>query len=91
MPLTSGKVVGYDPKRMIFLFTMRDGTKKISCGVSTAAMDDVEGNRVELSREQRAVQFVRLRSRIEAAAAQLYAMGRLESGDPLVRPRRSSN
>jgi Protein of unknown function (DUF1488) len=84
MPLTSGKVVGYDPKRMIFLFTMRDGGKEITCGVSTAAMDNVDGNRLELPRGQRAMQFIRLRSRIEVAAALLYAMGRRESGDPLV-------
>jgi hypothetical protein len=41
-----------DPDDLVLGVTVWACAYQISCGVSTAAMDDVEANRVELSREQ---------------------------------------
>ena len=43
--LQRGEIRGYDFNRMIFEFTMLNQGKVILCAISTAAMDDLEGNR----------------------------------------------
>jgi hypothetical protein len=68
MALTPGRFLGYEFDRMVILFSMIDGQREIPCGISTSAMDDLEG--VARSRpNQREAQFMRLRDRIEERAA----------------------
>jgi hypothetical protein len=71
MPLQQGVVESYDFDRMIVQFTMVDKDKTILCAITTAAMDDLEGNR-NMRSHQRVDQFMRLRSRIEARASSKF-------------------
>jgi hypothetical protein len=47
MPLTRGKVVGYDADLMVLKFTMGNGEKIVHCQISHAALGDLacRGNR----------------------------------------------
>jgi len=45
MPLQSGEIQGYDFNRMILEFTMLNQAKIVSCAITTAAMDDLDGRR----------------------------------------------
>jgi hypothetical protein len=45
MQLQRGEVLGYDFNRMVVNFTMLNQGKTVRCAISTAAMDDLEGNR----------------------------------------------
>jgi hypothetical protein len=45
MPLRRGEVRGFDFNRMVVEFTMLNQDRVISCAISTAAMDDLEGKR----------------------------------------------
>lgn len=38
MPLTSGKPIGYDPRSMVYRFTMFDGNRCVDCDISNAAL-----------------------------------------------------
>lgn len=77
MSFTSGEYRGYDCDRSVVLFSIKDEEREISCAVSTAAMDDLECT--SRTREnQREQQFLRLRSRIEARAAQKFARAEFE-------------
>jgi len=68
MPLQRGEVTGYDFNRMVVEFTMLNEGKVISCAVSTAAMDDLEGSR-NVNAAHRVDQFIRLRDVIEERAS----------------------
>ena len=68
MPLQRGEVTGYDFNRMVVEFTMLNEGKVISCAVSTAAMDDLEGRR-DVKPDHRVDQFMRLRDIIEERAS----------------------
>lgn len=68
MSLQQGVVGSYDFDRMIVHFTMLDQDKVISCAITTAAMDDLEGSR-NVGPSRRMDQFMRLRAKIEARAA----------------------
>ena len=68
MPLQRGEVQGYDFNRMVVEFTMLNEGKVISCAVSTAAMDDLEGIR-NVNAAHRVDQFIRLRDVIEERAS----------------------
>lgn len=78
--LTSGCYIGHEYNRMILLLSMRDGAKEVPCAISTSAMDYLEGSK-QIRSEQREVQFIRLRDRIEACAAGKYRATELE-GNP---------
>jgi hypothetical protein len=41
MPLTQGRIVGYDNERLAFKFTMLNGDETINCQISDAAMDEL--------------------------------------------------
>jgi hypothetical protein len=72
MPLTRGSIIGYDAGRMIFKFTMlRPDGRVVDCGISGAAMDDLVGDKGG-SPEERALQFVELRDRIEQIASDMF-------------------
>lgn len=81
MDLTSGRYIGLEYDRMIVLFSMQDGAHEISCAISTSAMDDLErGPRAKS--DEREAQFLRLRARIEAAAANKYRATEFEGTPP---------
>ena len=71
MPLERGEVRGYDFNRMVVEFTMLDHGKVISCAISTAAMDQLEGSR-SVNSDQRLDQFIRLRDVIEEYASRKF-------------------
>jgi Protein of unknown function (DUF1488) len=81
MTLTRGEIVAYDSNRMVVLFTMMDDEMKVSCAVTTAAMDDLEGA-TGTKPDQREDQFVRLRDRIEERATQKYLAAEREGNPP---------
>ncbi len=60
MPLQRGEVRDFNSHRMVVEFTMLNEDKVIECAISTAAMDDLEGQRV-VKADQRVDQFKRLR------------------------------
>jgi hypothetical protein len=64
MPLTRGRIVGYDTDRMIFKFTMLHEGETIECEISSVAMDDLAGKRGTLPHDREA-QFLKLRDAIE--------------------------
>ena len=71
MPLQRGKVQGYNFNRMAVEFTMVNQGKVVSCSISTAAMDDLEGRR-DVKSDQRIDQFMRLREIIEERASRKF-------------------
>ena len=71
MPLQRGGVQGYDFDRMIVEFTMLNQGKAITCAISTAAMDDLEGRR-DVKPDRRVDQFLRLRDVIEERASRKF-------------------
>ena len=74
MPLSRGKIGGYDSERMAFGFTMLDADREIECQISDAAMDELAGSRGTPSIARQG-QFVALRDAIEAIASDLYDNG----------------
>jgi len=62
MPLTRGRIFGYDNSRMAFRFSMLDGGEEVECQISAAAMADLVGG-------PRETQFSRLRETIEGLAS----------------------
>ena len=64
--LTSGRLLGYDPERMAFLFTLMHGARIVDCEISGAALDDLEGEKGTRHSEREA-QFRRLRERSSAS------------------------
>jgi hypothetical protein len=78
MPLTRGKVVGYDLARMMFQFTMRTSDRRtVACEISSIAMDSIAGARGTLPTE-RVAQFLRLRDRIERIASDKFDRDNLQ-------------
>ncbi len=71
MPLQRGKVRGFNFNRMVVEFTMLNQDKVIQSAISTAAMDDLEGNR-GVKPGQRVDQFMRLREVIEEQASRKF-------------------
>ena len=42
MPLTRDKVIGFDPKWMVYRFMMMNGNRPIECSVSNAVFNHLE-------------------------------------------------
>jgi hypothetical protein len=81
MALTRGSFNGYEFDRMVVLFSMVDGERMIPCAVSTSAMDDLE-KAERIPAEQRELQFMRLRDRIEQRAAEKFVAREFEGTPP---------
>ncbi len=64
MPLTRGRLLGYDAKRMVFVFTMMHGARIVDCEISSAALDDIADEKGSRPGERES-QFIRLREAIE--------------------------
>jgi Protein of unknown function (DUF1488) len=71
MPLTRGRIVGYDSKRLAFGFTMLNDGETVQCQISDAAMDELAGVK-GTERLARQAQFLALRGRIEQIASELF-------------------
>jgi len=78
MPLTRGKIVGYDSARMMFQFTMLSSdARTVVCEISSVAMDSIAGVRGILPTEREA-QFLRLRDQIERIASDRFDRDNLQ-------------
>ena len=83
MPLQQGEVQDYDFDRMVVKFTMLNQSKVISCAISTAAMDDLEGRR-DVKPDHRIDQFMRLREIIEERASRKFFEEQVQADRPVV-------
>ena len=83
MPLTRGRLIGYEFDRMVMLFSMVDGQREIPCAISTSAMDDLE-SLARSKPNQREAQFMRLRDRIEERAARKFLAMEFEGTRPSI-------
>jgi hypothetical protein len=85
MPLTRGTIVGFDASRMTYKFTMMDGPHIIDCQISSAALDDLAGQRSKPPRFlDRDAQFLEFRDQIEKLASEQFD-SHIESKPKLVR------
>jgi hypothetical protein len=73
MPLTPGKLLGYDAKRMVFVFTMMHGPRIVDCEISSAALDDLADEKGTRPGERHA-QFLRLREVIEHVTSEAFVL-----------------
>jgi hypothetical protein len=71
MPLTRGRILGYDPDQMTFRFTMMHEAKMVDCEISSAALDDLGGEKGTRPGEREA-QFTRLRDEIERVTSDTF-------------------
>jgi hypothetical protein len=79
MPLTRGRIVGYDTERLAFGFTMLNGDETVECQISDAAMDELAGVKGTPSIARQA-QFLTLRDAIERIASDLFDGGPIVKG-----------
>jgi hypothetical protein len=79
MPLTRGKIIGYDTERLAFGFTMLNGDDTVDCQISDAAMDELAGVRGTPSIARQA-QFLTLRDAIERIASDVFDAGPIVKG-----------
>lgn len=81
MTLERGSIRGFEFDRMVFLFSMTDGTKDIPCAISTSAMDNLEHVTRTVPKE-REEQFLRLRDQIEECASRKFLAREFEGSPP---------
>jgi hypothetical protein len=74
MPLSPGKLVGYDDARRMFKFTMLNGAEVVQCEISSSAVDDLAGG-VTGGPAGRESQFLTVRSEIEHVASAIFDDG----------------
>ena len=79
MPLTRGRIVGYDTERLAFGFTMLHDSETVECQISDAAMDELAGVRGTPSIARQA-EFLALRDAIERIASDLFDAGPIVKG-----------
>jgi hypothetical protein len=79
MPLTRGRIVGYDTGRLAFGFTMLNDGDTVECQISDAAMDELAGVRGTPSLARQA-QFLTLRDAIERIASDVFDAGPIVKG-----------
>jgi hypothetical protein len=73
----------FDDDRMVVLFTMTNAATEVSCAISSAAMDELEGS-AGTKPSQREDQFLRLRDRIEECACRKFNAAELEGNPPRI-------
>jgi hypothetical protein len=81
MTLERGSIRGFEFDRMVFLFSMTDGTKDIPCAISTSAMDNLE-HVTRTAPKEREEQFLRLRDQIEECASRKFHAREFEGRPP---------
>jgi hypothetical protein len=76
MPLTRGDIIGYDAKRLVLKFTMRNGAHVIECEVSNVALSDLAGMPWRtVQGGDREAKFILWRDTIEKVASDLFDAG----------------
>jgi hypothetical protein len=79
MPLTRGRIVGYDDERLAFRFTMLNADETINCQISDAAMDQLIETKGSPPTARQA-QFLERRETVESLASDLFDAGGAVSG-----------
>lgn len=79
MAATFVRAFGHDYQTGTFLFIMSDEGREFQCGVSDAAMDQIEHIR-NVRDSERGDQFARLQTRISDCASRKFDAGDLEAG-----------
>jgi hypothetical protein len=74
MPLTRGRILGYDSERMVFGFSMLNGAEQVQCQISAAAIDELVGGPRGVYAD-RETQFSQLRETIESLASAKFDAG----------------
>jgi hypothetical protein len=82
MPLTRGRILGYDNERMAFRFSMLDGGEEFECQISAAAIDELVGG-PRGHYVDRETQFLQLRETIEGLATAKFDTGTIVRGSVL--------
>jgi hypothetical protein len=82
MPLTRGRILGYDNERMAFRFSMSENGKDVECRISAAAIDELVGG-PRGSCVDRETQFLKLREAIERLATAKFDAGTFVRGSIL--------
>ena len=80
MPLTRGRILGYDADQMAFKFTMMHEAWIVECEISGAALDDLAGEKGTRPRE-RPAQFERLRDIVERVASDIFDTNGMAPGE----------
>ena len=73
MPLTRDKIIGFDPKSMVYRFAMMDGNQPIECSVSNAVFNYSEKSRYPSDNVD--ALFLRWRETIEKAISDKFDAG----------------
>ena len=73
MPLTRDKIIGFDPKSMVYRFLMMDGNQTIDCSVSNAVFNYLEKSRYPSDNVD--ALFLRWRETIEKAISDKFDAG----------------
>jgi Protein of unknown function (DUF1488) len=80
MPLTWGRVRGYNTDRMTFQFAMlNSNAETVECQISSVAMDDLAGTRGTYPAEREG-QFLQLREAIGRIASDVFDEAPLAKG-----------
>jgi hypothetical protein len=79
MPLTRDKIVGYDPARMVFRFTMLNKGETVECEISSAALDELAGGKGTANAAREAL-FSHQRPEIERIASNIFDDGAFIQG-----------
>jgi Protein of unknown function (DUF1488) len=82
MPLTPGRILGYDNERMAFGFSMLNGSEEVECQISAAAIDELVGGPRGTSVD-RGTQFSLLRETIESLASTKFDTSPIVRGSVL--------
>jgi len=82
MPLTRGRILGYDNERMAFRFSMLNGREEVECQISAAAIDQLVGGPRGIYAD-REIQFADLRDNIECLASAKFDTGTIVRGGVL--------
>ena len=82
MPLKRDQIVGYDIHRMSFSFTMMHEANVVDCELSSAALDDLAGNK-GVRPSEREAQFKLLRDAIERLASDVFDKRCMAEGEAI--------
>jgi hypothetical protein len=82
MPVTRGRILGYDSERMVFGFFMLNGGEEVQCQISAAAIDELVGG-PRGSYVDRETQFSQLCETIESLASAKFDAGTIVRGSIL--------
>ena len=74
MPLTRGRIVGHDQRRLAFIFLMLNGDQPVECHISDAAMDELLGIRGSLPAARQDL-FLEHRDAIQRIASEVFDAG----------------